>query len=223
MIAVKNKLIVKVRKQYNDSMGQFYVDPMFRRTENLIYNGTIVAVPEGTIRNDIPEEDGSYKEITPIAQVGDEVYFRFIANDDGDHLVYKDISDTSEEYMIAVQYSWAFAVVRSGRIIPMSGWILGEPVIEGMGDEIEIEGENGKPKKVKVKYFEGTNIIQEMHEKQAKDRCVVRYISEFKDHATSLQVGDLVLGNESHLPFENEINGEKFYCFREEYVHGVLK
>ena len=126
-------IIVEVDKMYKDhvKMGNvdLFVDPLYNRTHNVKYCGTVVSIPNFEPYDDVDDT----RKIDPIIQVGDKVYFKYLATDDDRHLMFKDINDHSEKMTIRVFYPWVFCVVRNDEIIPVVGWCIGEPVIEGVG------------------------------------------------------------------------------------------
>lgn len=218
--AVGPRVIVEVEKKYNDQVEipglilQF--DPMYKPTEHLNYSGIIKAVPEEGF---IPWADyNRKKEIDPILKVGDKIYFRYIATDNEALVLEKSLSDTSEKITFSVHYSWVFCVVRNNEIIPIGGWCLGEPIIEGGGNEEVIDGH-----KVRVEYHGDTQIIKSIHTKKSKEKAIVRYVSTFLNEDSDISVGDTVWSGEgSGLNFENKIEGKEFYCFREDIVKAVI-
>lgn len=221
--AVGPYVIVSVTKQYNDTINtgslELKFEPMFRPTHNLNYHGTVVCIP-----NEIPFDedsvDGKYvkKWIYPIIRNGDKVYFRYI-NNDGDLNLIQD----NKERSIRIPYRDIFCIVRNSEIIPVGGWILGERVLEGIGEEEEIETETGK-KKVRVEYFPNSKLVKCYHESFYKDRAKVAYISTFMNEEPLVNIGDIVLGEKGkHINFENEIEGTVYYCFQDNQIAGVFK
>ena len=218
--AVGPRVIIEAERKYNDRVEvpglilQF--DPLYKPTEHLNYSGIVKAVPEDGF---IPWADyDRRKEIDPILKVGDKIYFRYIATDNDGLVLDKDINDMSEKITITVHYSWIFCVIRDGEIIPMGGWCLGDPVIEGGGHEEIIDGH-----RVKVEYFPNSKIIKSVNTKKSKNKAVVRYVSTFKNEESEIDVGNIVWAGENDgLNFENKIEGKEYYCFKEETVKAVL-
>ena len=219
MIATGPSIIVEIEKMYTDSYKSKYLDlkldPMYNRTHNIMYKGIVKALP---IIEPFNEEN---KKIEAILEEGDLIYFRYIAVDDERMLMDKSVSDMSEKLTIKMFYKDVFCVIRSGEIITIGGWCLGEPFIDGEGEIIEIPGESGAMMKVRAEYIEGTEMISNINRTLSKTKCIVRYISTFKGKKTGLTIGDIVFAGKG-LSFENTIEGEKFYCFHETTVQAIL-
>jgi co-chaperonin GroES (HSP10) len=216
MKATRNLLIVEIEKQYEDTLQygslKLHIDAGFNPTFNLRTFGTVIALPEGKIA-----EEGSDNEIDPIVQVGDKVYFHYLAVDDNRHL----ISSTKEKQIRRVFYHWIFAIVRDGEVIPCSGWVLGLPYIDGKGEEITMETESGT-QTVKVEYSDA-GVITKVNMEKSIQKVVVDKVSEYIGQESNLKKGDICFSKHKNmLNFENEIEGVKYYCFKEDDVDAVL-
>lgn len=220
MKAIKSKLIIKIEKQYTDSVrfmgGDLYKDPMYNRTWNLMYCGVVMGIPdEGAMLY----SHAFNREVCADILVGDKVYFHYVHSDtdSGDVLerVEGGLSVTK-----SIPYGDAICVVRDGVIIPVGGWCLGETLIMGDGEIEEIETSTGK-KKIRVEYIsKALNLVASHNEEVYDDRCVVKYISNYKDEIAEFGIGDIVVGK--GINFKNTIEGEEYYCFQHDTVLAIL-
>jgi hypothetical protein len=221
--SVGQKVVVEIEKQYTDTMKmgntELYVDPLYRRTENITYCGIIKAIP-----TNIPCSEFNFdNKIDPILKVGDKVYFKFAGADNPIYVMDKDISDTSSKMTLSLFYCWILCAIREGEIVPVGGWCFGEPVIEGEGVEEELMLESGVLGKIKVQYYNGTKIIKEVNEKRSKYLAKVVHVGSFIGHKPSIKPGDLVYcKNQNSINFVNTIEGKEYYCFEEDQIDAII-
>ena len=104
----------------------------FNKGQRLKYSGKVVSVP--TTR----QFDEQGYEIDTIIKEGDEAYFRFMNASDDSFEIGKSVSDYSELTTIRVPYEDVFCIVRDGQISTIGEWVLGEPFIDGGGQEIQM-------------------------------------------------------------------------------------
>lgn len=219
MIAVKSKVIIKIQKQYTDTVRfldtELYKDPSYERTWNLMYKGVVLGVPT----DDTLLVNTSFtQKVKSEIKIGDTVYFHYIHADNDNSNVLDKISGT-EELVKSIPYGDIICVVRDG-IYPVCGWCLGEPIIIGEGEVEEIETSTGK-KKIRVQYLnKELGLVAAENTDYYTDRCVVKYISNYKDSETEFEVGDTVMGK--GLNFKNTIEGVEYYCFQHDTVMATL-
>lgn len=192
-------ILVSTEGQYVDTIKHksltLHAVTGYNPTHNIRYSGTVVALPKIEPFDEV-SEDGRmvHKKISPIIKEGDKVYFRYV-NNDGDTNIIEDGSR-----VVRVPYRDVICLVRDGQIIPVGEWMLGEKIMESKGSHV--------------------GLVLDFSDKWYEDRAKVKYISSFKGEDPIVEVGDVVQGK--YLNFENEIEGEKFYCFRPDQLNAVL-
>ena len=212
MKATPNVLIVEIEKQYEDEIQhgslKLHIDAGFNPTFSLRTYGTVLAIPEGKVK-----EEGTNNLIDPIIKVGDKIHFHYLATDSEINL----LSSDHKKEVRRVFYHYVFAVVRDGELIPCSGWILGKPVIEGGGEQIQVGNQLMRVE------MSDSGIITSVNMKKSMQKVSVSHISEYVGIPTQLKKGDICYSKIINmLNFENKIEGESFYCFKEDDVDVVL-
>lgn len=211
MKPVGSYLLIEIKKQYQDTVKykslELEFDPLYRPTYNLTIVGTVKAIPSGPIK------DTWGQSIKPEINIGDEVYFRHVNSDEDTTLFASDINGENQQRRIP--YCDVFCVVRDNKIIPVCGWILAKPFVEeSQKTQLII---NGKEQSINTKSIsESLGLVGVQDSNFNKTLCTVEYISCFEGEETGLEPGDKVFG--ININYLNEINGEQFYCFREEFV-----
>lgn len=212
-------VIVEIEKRYNDeielSTGQkLHYDPMYKPTENLTYSGTVTSVPTITPYNE------QLQEIDPVINIGDKVYFRYIAVDDDINLLGKSVTDTSETLTVRVFYSWIYAVSKQGEVQAVGEWVLAKPFIDADGVEETIQGESG-PVTIKVEYFPGSTLVKSTYTEKSIYKAIVEYSSTLRNIPESIQKGDIVFSR-YRIDFANTIEGTEYYCIRKSSIDAIV-
>ncbi|MGL4362714.1 MAG: hypothetical protein ACRCSG_05550 [Cellulosilyticaceae bacterium] len=219
MRSVGQHIIITIERLYEKSVKhgslELSIDPMFNPTNNLVYKGIVSGI------SDAEPFDEYGNKINSVIQNGDLAYFRYTSTDDPRNRIGKEISDFKEMTQIRVFYKDVFCVVRNGGIIPVGGWILGEPFIDGEGELIELELESGKKGKVRVEYYENSSIIKNTNNTLSKHKAIIKHIGVFKDQETELKVNDVVFSKHV-IAFVNNIEGVDYYCFQEDIIDAIL-
>jgi hypothetical protein len=222
MKAVRNRVIVRIPKQYTDTVpflgGELYKDPMFERTWNLMYVGTLIGIPDDSS----PAYNHSYNRfVKKELVVGDKVYFHYVHADTDRGDIIEHVSGT-QELVKSMPYGDIICVVREGVVIPVNGWCLGEPIIIGEGEVETIETSSG-PQKVRLQYLNrALGLVAAENTEVFNDRCVVTHTSSYKDEDPNFSVGDTVIGIKGGINFKNTIEGIEYFCFQHDTVLGIL-
>lgn len=217
MQAVGPNILVKIEKKHDDKIvvggKELYFDPLYRPTWNLRIHGIVEALPN------VPPTNFDGFLIDPILEIGDKVYFRHVNTDSDATTVASSFGNEYESMLKRIPYDDVFCVVRDGEIIPVGGWILGEPELVGEGEIELIDDGRGNLKKVKLTYLNrALNIVEPYSEEFDVRTARVKYRSKFIDSNDEIEVGDLVYG--VNINYLNVIEGQDFYCFKEETVMG---
>lgn len=219
MKAVGPNVLVKVSKKYNDKIiigeKEIYFDPAYNPTWNVTTVGEVIGVP------DTQPYSIEKQLISPILQVGDIVYFRYITVESDVTTVVSDFNNEEREMIKRMEYDDIFCTIRNGEIIPVGGWILGVPELEGEGVEELVDDGRGNKKRTKVKYLnKALNLIESYSDVLDKKRARVKYKSSYVGEESNVNVGDIVFGGS--LNFLNTIQGQEYYCFKENQVMMVF-
>lgn len=223
MIPTGPYLIVAVEQQYNDTVKykslELKFEPRYRPTFNLVISGIAIALPEVKPFDEVSENGKDIKKyINPIIQEGDKVYFRYV-NNDGDLNLLQNNDHNGNLRHIRVPYRDVFCLVRNSEIIPVGNWILGEPVLTGIGEVEEVETETGK-KKVRVEYFPNSKLVKAYYDEHYADRAKIKYISSFIGDEPEVSVGDVVVGK--HLVLEENVEGQTLFRFEESQLDCIV-
>lgn len=208
--ASPNSLIVEVGAQYDDTVQygslSIFIDPLFKPTHNARIYGVVKAIPKGKCYN----EDGI--EIEADVQVGDKVYFHYLATFDENACLYGNY--------YRIPYCWIFCVVRGTDIIPIGGWTFCEKMVEGEEEfsEVEVNG-------VKISAVTNSSgLITSIGKKESTKVAIMQHIGKPLKNINSIEVnsGEKVLIEKS-LNFENTIEGKSYYTIRQGDILGKYK
>jgi chaperonin GroES len=207
---VGSNLIVEIESKYKktEKVGnlELVLDlPKVTNGEDVFFNKRSRIEPKGKVIG-IPSVipiDPEGITIDPIIQDGDEIYFRYMNIADETSYLEKSVTDFSEKRTIRVPYHDVFAIVRAGEIITVGDWVLGEKYIEGDGEELDMGVTT-----IKVTYT-ASGLVESINDKPSVHKAVVRHCN-----SSVLKPGDIMF-SKIGINFENEINGKKYYCFRE--------
>lgn len=211
-IPVGSVLIVEIESKYKktEKVGniELVLDvPVEQNGEDVFFDKRSRINPFGIVKA-IPVVqpiDHNGTGIEAIIREGDEIYFRYMNIADETSYLEKSVTDLSEKRIIRVPYQDVFAIVRDGQIIPVGDWVLGEKYIDGEGEEVQMGVTT-----IKVKYT-ASGIIEAVNMKPSVNKAVVRYCN-----GNTLKPGDIIF-SKLGINFENEINGQKFYCFTQDF------
>ncbi len=217
-IPVGSVLIVEIESKYKktEKVGnlELVLDlPKVTNGEEVFYNKRDRIEPKGRVIGipSIIPIDPEGIEIDPIIQDGDEIYFRYMNIADETSYLEKGVTDFSEKRILRIPYHDVFAIVRDGKIIPVGDWVLGSKYIDGDGEDMDMGVTT-----IKVKYT-ASGLVESINDKPSTHKSVVRYYS-----GTDLKAGDIIFSRIG-INFENEVNGETFYCFQKTFqVDAVL-
>jgi co-chaperonin GroES (HSP10) len=208
--ASPNSLIVEVGAQYDDTVQygslSIFIDPLFKPTHNARIYGVVKAIPKGKCYN----EDGI--EIEADVQVGDKVYFHYLATFDENACLYGNY--------YRIPYCWVFCVVRGTDIIPIGGWTFCEKMVEGEEEfsQVEVNG-------VKISAVTNSSgLVTSIGKKESTKVAIMRHIGKPLKNINSIEVnsGEKVLIEKS-LNFENTIEGKSYYTIRQGDILGKYK
>jgi co-chaperonin GroES (HSP10) len=208
--ASPNSLIVEVGAQYDDTVQygslSIFIDPLFKPTHNARIYGVVKAIPKGKCYN----EDGI--EIEADVQVGDKVYFHYLATFDENACLYGNY--------YRIPYCWVFCVVRGPDIIPIGGWTFCEKMVEGEEEfsQVEVNG-------VKISAVTNSSgLVTSIGKKESTKVAIMRHIGKPLKNINSIEVnsGEKVLIEKS-LNFENTIEGKSYYTIRQGDILGKYK
>lgn len=209
-LPVGSVLIVEIESKYKktEKVGglELVLDlPKITNGEEVFFDKRSRIEPKGKVIG-IPSVmpiDPEGVSIDPIIQDGDEIYFRYMNIADETAYLEKAITDFSEKRIIRVPYHDVFAIVRDGEIVPIGDWVLGDKYIDEEGEDLDMGVTT-----IKVKYTP-SGLVESINDKPSVHKAVVRYCN-----GDTLRSGDIIFSRIG-INFENEINGKKYYCFRE--------
>lgn len=205
--ASPNSLIVEVGAQYDDTVQygslSIFIDPLYKPTHNARIYGVVKAIPKGKCYN----EDGI--EIEADVQVGDKVYFHYLATFDENACLYGNY--------YRIPYCWIFCVVRGTDIIPIGGWTFCEKMVEGEEEfsQVEVNG-------VKISAVTNSSgLVTSIGKKESTKVAIMRHIGKPLKNVNPIGVnlGEKVLIEKS-LNFENTIEGKSYYTIRQGDILG---
>jgi hypothetical protein len=211
MHAPINKLIVTLEKKLYDSRtfdsGQtIFFDPSWQPEEYAMLKARVVSVAPDVINR------FDYRGYKMCVEPGDEILIRYDVvfaykdQPDRDTPVYKNLLFVFNEEMQKYEEVWlcdilqVFAIIKDGQYYMINGFVMLNQIIDKKADFTSriIRPDNYN------------NIIM-------KDRAVIRAVNS-KD--LPVNVGDTVYIN-PHMVMEYQINLEKFYIIKEQYILGL--
>lgn len=211
MHAPINKLIVTLEKKLYDSRtfdsGQtIYFDPSWQPEEYAMLKARVVSVAPDVINR------FDYKGYKMCVEPGDEILIRYDVvfaykdQPDRDTPVYKNLLFVFNEEKQQYEEVWlcdilqVFAIIKNGQYYMINGFVMLNQIIDKKADFTNriIRPDNYN------------NIIM-------KDRAVIRAVNS-KD--LPICAGDTVYIN-PHMVMEYQINLEKFYIIKEQYILGL--
>lgn len=125
-----SKLLVTIEKKYQDKSGALFIDTSFHPEEHATLKGIVHSVP-----NKLGDEYWRGKT-NMIIKAGDEVWFSYgIIYDykryeNGETPSYKNLINYQGQEYWRVDYSEVFCVVREGKILIPTEYILLEPIAD---------------------------------------------------------------------------------------------
>lgn len=192
----RDKVIVKIEKPYEDTVQygnlELAVDPEFNPTQQAKIYGEVVGIA-------VSYSDEKYEDTISI---GDKVYFHFNVVDDSHFM----------DDLYSVEVDRIFCAIHGGTIVPYGDWCLLKPHKE----HGEYEVINGK--RIEVRKSASSGIITGIGSKASAEMAIVAHIT---DNHYGVRSGDLVYVP-PHFEFENEIEGEKFFCVRKTDILGKI-
>lgn len=202
--SLSNNIIVSVEEALDSTVEygslKLDIDPYYNPTHFARIYGIVEAVPQGKVYSD----DG--KEIEPLVQVGDKVYFHYLTTSEEANCVWGNY--------YRVPYFWIFCISRNDKIIPVGGWTLCERIIEEELTEIEVDG-------VKMYVVEENGLIKTVATKPSIKYAKLAFIGAPPSEEPELNVsaGDIViLADNSN--FTNKIEGKDYYTVQQKYILG---
>ena len=191
--ALRDSVIVKIDKPYNNEVEygklKLEVDVMFNPTHYARIYGEVYSMP----RHLTDERYGIIKE-------GDTVYFHYNVVDDS-HLY-------GDYYSVDVER--IFCTVRNGDILPLSEWVLVNPLVAER-KKVNIGGKNVD---VRMK----GDLVVGINKKVMADKAQIAYIS---DNDMGLSKNDVVY-IKPDFEFKNKIEGKEYYCVRKKDLLGKI-
>lgn len=189
---IANHVLVEVDKQFKDTLEtetgfSLYIDTTWKPAQYVRIFGTVLSIPmRGTNRYSV--ENG---KIEPEVQVGDKIYFHYN--------VLMNKENYLEDNKWFIPYYHIFCAVRDKKILMIGGWVLVKPIIE----KKEKEGRFFIPEFSKKKKINNFGILKHIG-------------TPMKDQpALDIEEGTYVYFSEMDC-FENEIEGEIYYCMQQE-------
>ena len=191
--ALRDSIIVKIEKPYDDEIKygnlNLQVDVMFNPTSYARIYGEVYSMP----RYLTDERYGLIKE-------GDTIYFHYNVVDDS-HLY-------GDYYSVDVER--IFCTVRNGDILPLSEWVLVNPLVAERR-KVNIGGKNVD---VRMK----GDLVVGINKKVMADKAQIAYIS---DNDMGLSKNDVVY-IKPDFEFKNKIEGKEYYCVRKKDLLGKI-
>jgi len=182
------KIIITVDQKFIEELdfngGKIYLDPTYRPEHNAIPYGWVHSVP---LRNPFIEENFVYN-----VEVGDKLYVNYGVIVDESNII-----DLNGKDYHLVDYFFALATVRDGKVYPVGEHILIEPIEEEVKNEFLI--------------------IPEMSRKKIANVGRV-----FSCNDAEIPNGDLV-AFEENAEIENSIAGKKRDVMYNSNTHNVLQ
>lgn len=203
-----NHVIVEIDELFDSEVEygsiKLHIDPHYKPTENVRIYGKVVAVPKGSVYN----EDA--KEIAAEVQLGDRVYFHYLATYNDQNCIYGNF--------YKIPYFQIFCAVRESQIIPIGGWTLCDFTYENEEhySKLEVGGRTMigviDPK---------LGLVTEVFKKESTKMAIVRHIGSpvLGEASSEVFPGDRVL-IEKNTNFKNKIEGREYYTIRQEDLLG---
>ena len=125
-----NKLLVTIEKKYQDKLGNLFIDTSFFPEEYATLKGIVTSVP-----NKLENEYWRGKT-DMIIETGDEVWFSYgiifdyKRYENGETPSYKNLITYKGQEYWKVDYNEVFCVVRDGKILIPTEYILLEPIAD---------------------------------------------------------------------------------------------
>jgi co-chaperonin GroES (HSP10) len=189
---IANHVVVEVDKQFNDTLEtesgfKLFIDTTWKPAQYVRIFGTVMSIPlRGTNRYSV--ENG---KIEPDVQVGDKIYFHYN--------VLMNKENYLEDNKWFIPYYHIFCAVRNKKILMIGGWVLVKPIIE----KKDKQGRFFIPEFSKKKKINNFGILKHIGT-PLKDQPVL-----------GIKEGSYVYFSEMDC-FENEIEGETYYCMQQE-------
>jgi co-chaperonin GroES (HSP10) len=195
-----NTVVVEVGASMDDTVQygnlKLHIDPEFNPTHYARIYGRVIAVPDGKTYN----EEGF--EIEKEVQVGDIIYFHYLTTSDETNCIYGNY--------YKVPYYWIFCVVRSGNILPVSGWTLCETVVEEDFNHVEVDGQRIEA------ITSASGLVIGLNKKPSTRFARITHIGKPLIGVDKLNVskGELVILNKNSN-FKNTIEEKEYYTVRQ--------
>ena len=200
-----NSLYIRAESCFTDSVKvgalDLYLDTSYRPDHHRVIKAKVASIPRG-----IDKRHHSIGGITPTVCVGDLVYFHYGVLTEENRL------DLDGEVFYRLDYDAVFCRVVDGVISMVGSWVLAEPMY---GDDVqEVELSDGVMGKVKMS---ASGIVVDASPTPLDNRAILKHIGE-NDFGL---VGGECVWITSDCNFENDIEGNIFWTFRQENILAV--
>lgn len=220
-----NHIMVKLDQENNviktPSGFTLYIDTTFEPEKHTVVTGTVEAIPKSLYPRDLPWI--TQNEL----QVGDKVAMYYMAVMNCLSKERKKFIKEFRQTFIFIAYSNIYAAVRDGKIIPINGYILAEPIPDPFFE------------KKKQEYLDKGIELVELETKKNKEVCFARAVHVGKpnfgykdpnqsDYFIEVSPGDeLILKRLRDIPIEYEYHakldgGRKLYRIQRHDILAVL-
>ena len=221
---LQNKLIVAITRRPDEIMlGEFklYLDYSFQHEQNAPTRGIVVACCEGLNQNLM--NWGTINEV----MVGDEVVFSYVA---AMHCWFDEpertLMDEDDTMYFVIDYEDLFVAKRNGKIIPLNGYVLCEPVIDDIRTKLVL------PDSVRTRRSEKYGRVAHVGRKNDFYQLLTEFGPEKRIDISDSQVEvgqtvvfakncDLMIENEAHAAIAGR--NKPLYRMHQCYLLGVVE
>lgn len=224
MKATNGNVFITVEKTVVEKIGILFQDVRFNRHAKIVICGDIIEAPEfgdsepiGELFEGIPRRVHHRSKTIRASECelnllkGDKAYFHYLTLEMDENFVM--FQEKLQVYR--VRASDIFCVVRDGKIIMNLNYVLAQPYwregLEDLGDGIR-----GKTKEIN-----GKKIVTEVAMKPDVNIATIHHIGDFEG-ARGISKDDVCLLT-PNCEFENEIEGVKYWVFKQDDIIAVKR
>lgn len=217
----QNSILVELEKisdnEYKLASGHtLFLNTTYKPENHVRIYGKCVAIPDALHKGDLAKwEEGDYRHISsivPEVQIGDTVYFSYVAVNRHNLLEWEGKSYYS------VNYSKILCTVREGKIIPIGGNIMCEEYYGADAEPIEVEGRK------MYGIVSKSGFISEILHKPLEQYATVKIIGTplKEDSDTGLKEGNVVVFKKK-MSFKNNIEGKDYLFLKYWDIQAVIE
>jgi co-chaperonin GroES (HSP10) len=179
---------------------ELYLDTTYRPDHHKVITGEVVSIP-----GKLSKDHFSIGVIEPTVRVGDLVYFHYGV------LSYDNSVELDGQVYYRLDYDAIFCYLRLGKLEMVGSWVFAKPIY---GDDVElIDLGSGSTQMVQMST---SGFVVSTSPSPIENRAIIKHIGSSNTGELDLGVGiNQEVWISSYCNFENEIQGEVYWTFRQ--------